>query len=440
MLSFSFFCACFTLHWARMRRSLLLFLCMALLLLLFGFGAAAYGSALLDGRGFSPLTLAIADETDDSRFPQFMAYLGEMEDIRSYARLEMTSPAEARAMVAGGSAAAALIFPRDFLESVYRGENFSPLLVLDSSKPLEVFGLSLLADGAGAMLTNAQKGVYYTMAVYDMIRPASPGYDQALREINLKYAGWFFTRSGMYRTQRVSPTGGALTAPQHYLLSVLLFFCFLAPAAVLFPFYSLQRQSLWLRRLRGAGKSFTAYVLAQILWGALAIILLLGLILAGLSAAGGGLAAASPDLSATDGSSEAVRLLSGLAPRLSLSRWAILLPGLLLTALFLSAFTCACCNTGHIFSAVGLCFILAGLFLTLSGGLVPPVLLPKRIGALSPLCPLTWMRSMLSVLYLPGADTALVASGIKLAVASLLLIAALLLCCRFYEKKAGAGA
>jgi len=413
---------------------------MALLLLLFGFGAAAAGSVLMDGRGFSPLTLAVADETGDSRLPQLMAYLGEMEDVRSYARLVMTGPAEARVMVAGGSAAAALIFPRGFLDSVYRGENFSPLLVLDSSRPLEVFGLSLLADGAGAMLTNAQKGVYYTMAVYDMIRPDNPGYDQVLREINLNYAGWFFTRSGMYRTQTVSPTGGALTVPQHYLLSALLFFCFLAPAAVLFPFYSLQRQSLWLRRLRGACKPLAAYVLAQILWGALAIFLLLGLVLAGLSAAGGGLDVASLSQVETDNMSEAVRLLSGLAPRLPLSRWTDLLPGLLLTALFLSAFSCICCNTGHIFSAVGLCFIFAGLFLTMSGGLVPPVLLPKWIVALSPFCPLTWMRSVLSALYLPGADTVMAASGIKLAAVSLLLIAAILLFCRFCGKKAGAGA
>jgi hypothetical protein len=369
----------------------------------------------------------VADESADSQIPQIMALLGEMEDIRSYARLITTSPAQARAMVADGSAAAALIFPLGFLDSVYRGENYPPLLVLDSTRPLEVFGLSLLAENAGSMLSSAQAGVYFTVAVYDYVRPGEPGFDRMIRDINLSYAFWFLARGEMYRPVIVSPTGGALTIAQHYLLSALLFFCFIAPSGILYPLYSRRRQSLWLDRLRGAGKPLSAYAAAQILWGAVAVFLLLGLVLAGLAVGGAGLsraydAAMSADagIGASVVGSPVALLLSGLAPRLSLS----LLPGLLLIAVFIAIFTFACCNTGHIFSAVGVSFVAAGVFLTVSGGLAPPVLLPAGINALSSYSPLSWMRCLLSVLYLPESGQALTAPGIRLGGAALLLLAA----------------
>jgi hypothetical protein len=434
----SFFGACMRLHWLRIKKPLLYFCGMALLLLLFCFGAAAVGSLLLEGGGFSPITLAVADEAEESQIPQIMTRLADMEDIRTYIRPVSATPMSARVMVAEGDAAAAIIFPVGFLDSVYTGENYSPLLILDAARPLEVFGLSLLAESAGSMLVNAQKGSYFIQAVYDSIKPAAPESDRMLWEVDMKYAVWVLTRGAMYQPETVSPTGGALNVTQHYLLSALLFFCFIAPVGLLFSFYSWGRQSSWLLRVRGAGKPLPLYAAAQILWGSAAVFLFQVLTLAGLSAAGtalhkaagrgtgAGLFSLNPTVS---------HLLSGMTPRLSPS----ILPGLLFIALFLSAFAFLCCNTGHLFSALSLDFILAGVFLIVSGGFIPAALLPKRISALSPYSPLTWMRGLLSGLYLPDAGPSAAACGIRLGFSCLaLLAAAVLYCCRF-EAGRGAG-
>lgn len=416
-----------------------LFICgMAFLLLLFGFGAAAAGGLLLEGKGFSPITIAVADEDGDPQIRQFLTYLTDMEDIGSYIRPVMTAPGSARTMVAEGDAAAALILPRGFLDSVYQGKNLPPLLIMDAARPLEVFGLSLLAENAGSMLANAQKGSYFIQSAYNFINPAEPDYDRMLWEVDMKYAFWVLGRSDMYRSETVSPVGGSLNVAQHYLLSALIFFCYLAPAGLLYPIFSWKRHGAWLRRIRGTGRPLSAYALAQILWGTIAITLLLLVVIGGLSAAGSILTTAGSGpfaggVGTSLQSQPAARLLATLAPRLSLS----LLPGVLLSALFLSAFIFLCCNTGYIFTAVSLDFILAGVFLAISGGLVPPALLPKGVAALGPYCPSVWMRDLLSGLYLP--DVALPAAGMKLAAAALLLIAAALLFCRRFEARWGGG-
>ena len=226
-----------------------------------------------------------------------------------------------------------------------------------------------------------------------------------------------------------------MTAPQHYLLSSLLFFSFLAPVGILYPIYSWRRQASWLRRLRSAGKPLSVYALSQILWGAIALFLMLALVLCGLAAA-----LLLPGSSLPDPA--VAGLLSSLTPHLSLS----ILPGLLLTALFLSAFAFLCCGAGHIFTAVSLDFVLAGAFLIISGGFIPAALLPDRINALSPFSPLTWMRDMLSPLYLPRAGTPPPSagflpaiSGFRLAAAALLLIVAALLYGRRFGRQGGAG-
>ncbi|MCL1805318.1 MAG: hypothetical protein FWG28_04885 [Clostridiales bacterium] len=462
---FSFFRACFRLHWPRVRKLLPLFVAMALLLLLFCFGAAAAGSLLLGGKGFSPIVLAVADESEESPIAQIMARLTEMEDIRAYVRPVMAAPEDARSMVADETAAAAIVFPGGFLDSVYHGENLSPLLILDSARPLEVFGLSVLAENAGSMLANAQKGSYFIQSVYGYVQPAEPDFNRMLWEVDLKYASWVLSRGEMYRRELVTPIGGALSQPRHYLLSAMLFFCFLAPAGLLYPFFSWSRQRSWLLRLRGGGQPLSAYALSQIVWGAAAVFLLLALLLGGFSAAGamasgsalnvyggvyggsgssaGNSAGSSAGNSADSGTSSgasllspaAARLLADLKPGLSASA----LPGLLLIAVFLSVFTFLCCSTGHIFSALSLDFVLAAVFLVLSGGLVPAALLPGSVRALSPYSPLTWMRELMAALYLPGAGSWASAPFAKLASVTLLLIAAAMLGNSRFAAGRGAG-
>jgi hypothetical protein len=409
---FSFFVASIRLNLRRMIKPLLLFCCMAFLLLFLGLTAASAGGLIWERGEFSPVGLAVADEDGESQMPQIIERLATMQDISSYIAPVMVSPDEARTMVAEGYVSAAVVFPEGFINSIFSGENLSPLLILNPAQPVEAFALSILDDNAGSMLVNAQKGSYLVQAVYDYIRPAEPDFYRMLMEVDMKYAVWVLSRSELYRSETVSPTGGALSIAQHYLLSFLVFFCFLAPVGVLYPIYSWKLQPGWLLRIRGSGRPMTAYVLAQLICGAAVIFILLFLIFGGLSFAGAVMARLSP---------EAARLMAGLSPRLSPGSPSIL-PALLSASLFLSVFAFLCCSTGHIFPAVSLDFLLAAAFMTVSGGFVPAVLLPKALSRLGAYSPLTWMRGALSVIYVPDAGWAGALYCLRLAASAILLL------------------
>ena len=442
---FPFLKTSLSLHWQSMKKPVLLTCGMAFLLLLFSFALMLAGSFLLGGRGFTPLTLAVADEAENAQIPRILSFLGEMDEIKSYVQLELVTPQEARDMVAEGLASAALVFPEGFLDSVYSGENLSPMLLLDASRPLEVLGLSLLSESACSMLTNAQRGIALAQAVYEHVGPANIDFNRMLWDVNMKYALWFIDRIDLFQSQPVSPVGGVLSVAQHYMLSALLFFCFLAPVGLLYPAYAWRNQRLWLWRIRAAGQALPAYALAQILWGALALFLLLALVLGGLYAAGQWLPMASgassvPGAALLSSGMDQPALhpmLAGMAAALSPKFSLYLLPALLLISLFIAAFTFVCCNTGHIYAAVSLNFVCASLFLFLSGGLVPAVLLPEGILALRPFSPLTWMRNLLSPLYLPASGLTMATSAAALTMAVALLFALAFLFCRFAEKQGG---
>ena len=379
MTNISFFVACFRLHWPRMAKRLALFVAMALILLLLGLAMAAAFNIMLAGDGFAPFTLAIADDSGDPALAAIISYLGETDGIRAYARMVSTDSLGARSMVAEGRAAAALVFPDGFLASVDTGENLTPSLILDLTRPLEALGVSLLAESAASMLSNAQKGIYLADSLYNDFDPVKPGavdYDQMIWGINIRYINWVVDRGDLYQTRLIMPTGGEMTFSRHYLISALTFFIFLAPAGALYPVFSWEEDRPWLRRLRGADKPLYAYALAQVLWGAIAVFTLTLLLHAGAAA------------------------VNGLfTSRLFLPSLRGALPGMMLGAVFVSAFAFICSKTGHVISAVSLHFLFAVVFMALSGGVVPLALLPRGMRALSPYSPFTWMRDLVAPLY-----------------------------------------
>ena len=449
----AFFVTCLRLHFHRMKKPMLLIFMVAVLVLLLCYGVAAAGSLLLAGEGFTPITLVISDDSDDAMLEQIVSYIGEMSDIRSYARLIRASSLEARRLVSGGEASAALVFPDGFLQSVDSGEDLSPLLILDASKPIEALGISLLAESAAAMLTNAQKGIYFTAEAYftaDALfgqNPDVPDFDSMIWDINLKYVSWVLDRSEIYQTRLVSPTGSALSISRHYVLGALLFFAFITPVGLLYPVYSWAGDRAWLSRISRAGSSLFTYALAQILWGGVAVLILLIILIAGLSGAGLALARLEPGVHTIP--VFAADLLADLMPVLTGSTLLKALPGLVLCSVFISTFTFICCNAGNIISALSLHFISACIFLYMSGGMVPAAFMPQRARALGSLSPFTWLRDMLAPLYpvvSRGAtawDTSALSvkgigpapPGLKLACAISICLAFIWFFCRGYSRR-----
>jgi ABC-type polysaccharide/polyol phosphate export permease len=161
----------------------------------------------------------------------------------------------------------------------------------------------------------------------------------------------------------------ALYVPDHYVLSFLLFFLLLA-LVVLYPIYSMDTQTDFLKRLLPY-MSWHVLPLSQILtvaivWSVLIFSLLLCVCIFG----------------------------NGLILHLLL-----LIPQILLIGLFCSVFGWICCNIGQIFGANLLIFILSSVWMLASGGIVPIPLLPRPIQKLAPWSPITWMREILSPLY-----------------------------------------
>ena len=209
-------------------------------------------------------------------------------------------------------------------------------------------------------------------------------YQQAVTQINLRYVTWMMNRQNMFRTQIISATD-QLPIGLHYGLSLLTYL-----ALSLAPFFMVIFDANWIvaqRRFRTAargsgvfyGASFTAY------W--LVVFLLL----------------TAAQLALFRNNLETILLTSALC------------------ALFCAAsggFSCLLtADTGN----CGLLSFGSSLvFLALSGGILPPVLMPQVLRNLIPCWPVTWFRNLMAI----SADDVSfpISSTIALVSASLLMM------------------
>lgn len=377
-------------------------LAMVLAALILSAAAAIAGNALFAGKGFAGITVAAAFEDDDQELTLLMGIVASTPSLASYVNVQLVSPDEALDMLKSGNAAVAAIFPKGFILSVLQGENLSPTIYLNSANRLENTLVLLLSQNITRMLARAQQGIALTLHVHEATQTTNPSRSTTVKDINIEYINFVLASKNMFNKEVVSPTG-MLTLAQHYLLSSLLFFTALA-TPLLFRLYSLRVQHGWVQRLRSAGQPLWVYSMAQIAAGAAALFVLLGLLAGGMAAT------------------------SGLAPRL------IVLPGMLLVALCLSCFGFLCCNAGNILGAVSINFLLSMAMLVIAGGLIPQILLPAALAALTPFSPFTWMLGALAPLF--GVNAGPQALLQTTALAALLILAVQLVAWR--TEKGGA--
>ena len=362
----SFLRACLRLHLRVVQKRLPALLAMGLAVVFLAAGVALVTAQLYAGRGFVGMRIAVASEEANEQIDLLLSVLAKNQDIGRFASVWQVPVQDAERLVRTGGANAAVVLPRGFVQSLMTGENLSPRLLLDASRPLEMMMTIQLAENAARMLANAQQAVAYAQAVHEQQEGQRVPLNSVVGEVNLAFALWVLQRDGMFRSLTVGPAG-ALTLTQHYALGAVLFFAMLC-APVLYRLYALQEQKGWMARLRAAGCGIAPWLLSQLLAGALALLLLLCLLLAALGMAVGG--------------------------GFSLS----VLPGLALAALFLSCFGFVCCNLGSVLASVGVNFLVSLCALVVCGGVVPLVLLPAPVGALAALSPIGWMRGALAPL------------------------------------------
>lgn len=381
------------------RKYVAAILLMVLVALMLSAAVAAGGSFLLQGNQFGGVVIALASEEGDASLDLLVDLLSTRKDIQSFATLETATPQEAEEQVKTGQAQVAVIFPKGFLDSVMTGENLSPKLVVDASRPLEMMVTVKLADSALRMLVRTQQGIGYTLAVYKDRQLTQPPVDRVVQDINFAYAGWVIGYNSMFRSSLIQGPG-QIGLLEHYGINGILFFALLS-LPVFYNLLALQPQKGWLGRIKSSGGSISLWAVCQILAVWLVILLMLALLAAGMVAAGGGL---------------------------SLS----LVPGLLAVSFFMACFAWLCCNTGSILSAVSTVFLLSVFGLLVSGGLIPRVLLPGALAQVGAFSPLLWMYQIFAPVF--GADVQLLPL-LFLTSAALLLFGACLLVSRHRESE-----
>ena len=318
-------------------------------------------SVLSQGIAFSGVKLAITAPEGDPVPEQLEQILPSMSDVRQYCQVEAMTQEEALNSLEQGEVTAILALPENFIQGIMNGSNPDVELIVRGDQPLEALLTFWIGQSASDMLAAFQSGIYAVLELYQENPPAGVNYQQAVTQINLRYVTWMMNRQDMFRTQLVSATGH-LPVGIHYALSLLSYL-----AMSLAPFFMVIYDANWIgaqRRFRTVargsivfyGASFAAYWLIEfLLLTAVQLILFQGRV-------------------------DTILLSSGLC------------------ALFCAAFGSLCCLLTSDTGSCGLLSFGSSLvFLTLSGGILPPVLMPAVLRELLPCWPVTWLRSIMAI-------------------------------------------
>lgn len=313
------------------------------------------------GVSFSGITLGITAPEGDP-VPQLLEeLLPQMQDISQYCQIKALESHEVEACLAREEVTAVLVLPQDFVQGVLYGENPDVELIVPADRPLESLLTLWVGQSAADLLSSVQSGIYAVLDLYMESPVEGLDYDKVVSQINLRYINWTLSRQDMFRTQEISVTG-ALPIGLHYGLGLL---CFLALALspVFFRLYAPAYLSSQQRFLT-LGRKPAGFCLAAVVAGWL---LLFAVFLPATWIAVGG-------------NFSAIALSCALC------------------SLFCAVFAGVCCLVTDSTGSCGiLSSMLALLLLTVSGGILPPVMLPQFLRRMAAFSPITWMRSLLAV-------------------------------------------
>lgn len=330
------------------------------LLLPLAIGPAAE-AALSEGVSFSGITLAVAAPQGDSA-PQLMEkLLPKMEDVSEYCQVVAMDREEALQALERGEVTAVLVLPENLIQGIMDGTNPDVELIVPGDMPMEALLTLCVGQSASDLLSAVQSGIYAVLEEYENAPPSGLSYSDAMTQINLRYVRWTLGRQQMFLVDPVAVTR-QLPVGIHYGLSLLAYL-----GLSLAPLFMSVYSGSWIcsqKRFRAVGRGSAGFYSSS--FCACTLVLLPLMIPVSLLLTRGDLATG---------------LWTGV-----------------LCACFCAGFGTVCClvtdNTG---SCGVISFLSALVFLFLSGGILPPVLLPRTVQKLMALSPVTWLRSTMAL-------------------------------------------
>lgn len=331
-------------------------LCVFLPLLM---GPAAQ-EALSGGVAFDRLSLAVTAPEGDPVPEQLVSLLSQMRDISQYCTVSAMDYDSALESLEAGEVTAVLVMPDAFVSGVMDGTNPDIALIVAPDRPLEGLLTLWVGRSASDLLAAVQGGVYGVLDLYRQYPSEELSFQDVLVQINLRYINWTLGRQDMFRVREVSAVR-ELTIGRHYGLSLLCFLV-LAMGAFFLPVY----ESRWVtsqNRFRTAGRGWTGGFFAALTACALVI----------------------------------TAVLTAALALLTEEKVMALLPAALVCGLFCAAFVSLCCLlTDRAGSCGMLSFGLALVLLGLSGGILPPAMMPASLRPWMDWSPISWMRSLMA--------------------------------------------
>lgn len=318
----------------RLGRRLFLLAVIAAAFVMLAFPLTAGMQSLFARDGYEGLTIAVVGQGGEGE--ALASFAGNLADVAAYCRFTAAGEDEAMEQLARGEVTAVLVLPPHFVDSILTGENESAVLHLNPKRPAESLLTLYAGRCASDMLSAAQGGIY---AVLDALDDAGISRENAVYEINMEYIRFTMSRGNLYETETVN-LSGAEPIGEHYVRSALAWLL-TAAGTLFFPVLS-TRQGAWRNRLKSAGCTGTQWAL-----GALLPVLLCEVLLAAV---------------------------------LCIAAESFAVAGCLCCALYacgVGSLICILCP-GEVWAGAGLfAFSTAAAFL--SGGIVPPMLLPRSL-------------------------------------------------------------
>ena len=311
------------------------------------------------GVSFSGITLAITAPEGDPVPALLENFLPGMKDVSEYCQVKALDHEAAVNALKSGDVTAVLVLPEGFVQGVLQGSNPDVELIVPADRPLEAMLTLWVGQSAADLLASVQSAIYAVLDLYAQNPVADLDYGQVVTQINLKFINWTLSRQDMFQMEQLEITD-TLPIGLHYGFSLL---CFLVLSMAPFCFTLFERS--WLqsqRRLLCAGVTTTSCwsVSTVACWCLHLVFLLLGCLVIGKG-----------------------------------NFW-LCLGASALSSLFTTAFSVLCCTVSDRLGSSGLLStLLAILFLTLSGGVFPPVMLPKVLRSAMDYSPVSWMRSLM---------------------------------------------
>ncbi|MGI6028265.1 MAG: hypothetical protein ACOX81_02500 [Candidatus Heteroscillospira sp.] len=318
----------------RLGRRLFLLAAIAAAFLMLSAPLGAGVRELFSREDYGDITIAVAGKNGEGE--ALASFAGNLADVAEYCRFVAMPENEALAQLERGELTAVLVLPENFVNKILTGENQGAKLHLDPSEPVESLLTLYAGQCAADMLAAAQGGIY---AVLDALDEAGAMGDRSVEEINLEYIRFTMGRGGMYETELAQLVPGGEPG-EHYVRSVLVW-VLLMSGLLFYPVLGPGRDA-HRERLRSVGCTGNEWAA-----GALAPLLLWE---------------------------------TGLSAVICLAAGEPTLFGIIGCALFAGGFSALVCAISFSeASAAAWGFILSTALGFLSGGIVPPALMPGAL-------------------------------------------------------------